>query len=883
MKAERIQPTKQETEQLRIDAWQTVNAYDPHSKLQSSEMRAAINVDIFPGFIKARRGSEQITGLANKLANEQVLHAIHWDTGTKEYAIIQTLNGSTSKFWYWELATGTPAALYLKDTTTQFTLTLSTAAEMFVSKNQLYGFSTAGNFIIEWDGTSAFFKRQMGLPLPVWAGTGTSSGGTEITGTYAYGIEFVYRQGANTFDSVASTPNRRGVSGAIQKIVLNAQRAIIDIAAPSDPLYTHVRLWRSKRLDASTDGVQFLDVVGLETELYPVELVTKANITNGAGYTNAAGISCAQYRFIDSYTDEQLPVAAAGAWYTVNDITRIELKPVSDAAARIGTYHRSRIWFAGVSNDSTQSRAYYSNYAGTPYSEQFDAFQFRDIDSGDGQQVTKLISYEKDLVALKEAKTCVLVDGDPVQSFEVRDHKIGCTDKKAAQYIPGIGICAITNDQGDFKVFGYDQRWSSNIGGVEVGRGIRPYTSVMDLTKVSFLYLNGKFWICDGVSGFWVLHVENGAGWTKYEYPMNSYSESAFVWANGSRGAVISRNTYIVEIDKASVNTDRNTADDSADDYYIDVKTHQFQADNGRVLLDFHNLSVTADLTDALIGTPYVNGLPWPNGTTLVPINFVIDPNTYAAHTELKQSEYRFYAEPPRPIGNYLHFRLYTKAPATIHSAVVTAILDKGSFLNFDPFQFTAFQSALPSWGGNVILHLPFDETSGDTAHDISGNARHHTWEAGSPAGSHAYDATLAPGGGQAITAGTGSAYGDADWTALDLLLSTGYLSDAITFEWVVTVTSLAAVIIMERGGDGSNYWGAKINTDGSLQFDGYLFDSTPAVVVNKKFTTAAGTISTGQYIIQFTWSNGGLNGQFYSGLKSGSMSTNTTTTEALV
>jgi len=865
MRAEREGKIKRETEYLGITEWTGLNLYDPHALLNSGEMRGAINIDIFPKFLKSRRGSENINGLTRKLADEAVLSSIQWDVGTSEYVIVQTLNGATSKFWYWKIDSAQdPQQLYIKGGTTQFTIASQTAnVDWFISGNRLFGFCSQQNFQFEWDGTSAFVKTQMGLPLPILTSvSGTGSG--NLTGIYTYGIELVYRQGVDTFDSAASSPNRKNSVGKVLKTTFTGQQGSIVVDSTvltSDTLWTHIRLYRSKRLDANTSGSQFLDVVGLETELYPCQLIAKAAFISAA------------YTFTDNLTDDELPNATAGAWYPLYTIDKIELSPISDKPARIGTYHKERVWFGGVSNDATQSRIYYSNYAGTPYAGQYDIYQYRDVDSGDGQQTIKLISFEKDLVALKEAKTCVLTDGNPEIEFDVRDHKIGVTHIRAAQYIPGIGICAITNDQGDFKIFGYNQSWT-NVSSVEVSRTIRTVTQTATLSVVSIFYLNGKLWLSLGTGTFYVLHVENERGWSRYDYPMNSRAEVALTYNNGSKGLVISRNTYMVQIDDATVSTDRNTADDTTDDIYGDIYTHQFSVNNGRGILDFERLSITADLTDALVGTPYVNGLPWPGGVSATQINFILDPNTYTS-TALRQMEYNLYIEPPRPLANYLHFRLYTKAPFTIQTVTLVAIIDTANFPNFDPFQYTVFHTSVPNWGNQVILHLPFDESAGDIAYDISGRSRHHSWVAGSPAGSHAYDSALAPGGGQSIIGGTSSYYGDSDWSGLDLLQADGYLSDAMTYESEVYVTTLASAIIIDESGDGSNLLRFKINTDGSLEFDVYTHNSSSAVVINKKFYTTAGiiTVSTTPYTIQFCLSNGGLNGQFFAGLKTGSTS----------
>jgi len=891
MRAGRIQDTKQESKgDLSIQDWTGLSLFDPHSTLASGELRDATNIDLYPGYVKGRYGSSTITGLDHKFGSNKILNAKSWDVGADEYLIIQATDSTDSYFYVWEIADeADPVLIQKKDLTGDFVISgLTESTEMFINNNRLYGFSSSENFVIEYDGAD-FVQTQMGLPLPAYDFVSGVETGKPLSGEYIWAVELCYIISPNTYDTLASSPNRFNTSNIIQPYSLEGEYGYIKVNSDvldADTLWTHIRLYRSKRLDPTLLGAQQIDVVGSQNELYACQLVAKDDFITG--YTNENGDTCGAYEFIDWLLDENIPNKNANAWYPVYTTDRMELSPVSSLKARIGTYHKERLWFGGIEDTTFQSRVYYTSYAGTPYACQYVVDQYKDIDSNDGQKIIKLISFEKDLVAIKESKTCELIDGNIDLQFDTTDFTTGIENAKCAHYIPGTGICAITNDQRDFKIYGYNKSWN-NVSGVEVSRTIRTITKSANISIVSIIYLNGKIWLSLGTSIVYVLHKESNKGWTKYEYPTPSDDVYFFTYKNNTKALYISADSYMIQVDDSTTNQDIDPSDDVLVDIYGSITTHQFSVANGRSVLDFQRLSVIADLSDNLTASTYVNGLPWPTGISNTSISFIMDPQTYIP-TVLRQGEYSLVLEPPRPLANYLHFNIITKIPFTINNVILYAIVDNGFRPNFDPFQYTAFHKVSPGWGNNVMLHLPYDELIGDIANDISGNQRNHTWNEGDPAGTHSYEFTLAPGGGQDIGAGTDSYYGDSNWTALDLLGTDGYFSDAMTFEKVIYNSAIPEVgyhddIVVFEAGNGTSMIRMIIKSDDSLEFIAYTFDSSNNLVLNKKFYTAANTAPVGAvpYTIQFVLSNGGLNGQFYCGLKTGSTSEILTQSTTLV
>lgn len=863
-KAERFNPRRYETF-LKLEDYFSLNTYGPHSTHAPGEFLTLSNFDIFKGYVRGRLGSGSLNGTTNKLANRQVLAGVVWDTGANEYAVIQLLDaaGTGSEFWTIRLA-ASQAFVQIS----ALTIAGIEQADLFISNDRCYVFHPISNKIIEFS-AGTFTGRSMGLPQPfITSVTAVSVGVGSITGKYTYGVELVYQ--VSSIDRLVSSPSRQIVTTRIQNEITvtasNVRVVMSSVIPAANTLWTHARLWRSKNQNIDyTDPANPVDAQGVPDELYLLQTMTKAAFVT-ASYTFAD----------DAITDRNIPGNADFV-----DIDRIELEPLPNAY--VGVQHRGRIWVSraqGV-NDTSQANIYYSNSSGTKYAEQYDPTNIIYAEPGDGQQTIKLVSFERDLIAIKESKTGRIVDGNPDNGFETLDFKIGVSHKRAAAYIPGIGVAAITNDQGDFKIFGYDYKWSNQWGGADVSRLIRNQTAALNTAATDFAYLNGKLWISDGTGSYYVLNAEQGKGWGKYTYAMNSRAELTLTFANNTRGIVISRNTYVVEVDKAAATTDINTSTDVAGVISCRLVTHRFQAEGGRNILEAKYLSMMANLDDYMYAIPYGNGLPWPDGVTAVSTNFTLDPTDYQTKIALKEREYRLYLE-RRLTCNFIHYDMTTTAPCTLHGMQLAVIVDEAGMgaESFDPYGVTPFSGSFPTWNTDIILHLTFDE-NGATTYDHSGNNRDHLYAAG-VGGTRTYDATLIPGGGQSAVAGTGSGWSDADWTALNYIGDNDGLNSAsLTYEYVCSFPTLAAEVVIHEGGDGNAYWRIKVNTTGSLEYQ-LLTNGGSALAY--KWTTATGVITAGAslYTIQFVLSNGGLNGQFYAAPRVSAFAALTTTRSAL-
>jgi hypothetical protein len=690
--ARRVKETRYETD-IPIEDYAGISTFGPHSTLPLEVLRACVNYDILPGYLKSRRGSTNLQGLGQKFATKDVLNGRTWAIGAAEYEIQQVQNGSTTEFWWAQILPTTTAHAQIM-TLAGAALTTSTAAiaDMKVSGNKLFLFHATGNSIVEWNGT-AFVARSAGLPrisLTSLAGSGSSS----LSGRYTVGAELVYQpDGA---DLVAGSPNRKTSGGRRLEVTVSGQNILVQLDAATFPgvgtaydYWTHVRVWRSlnQNLDL-TDLLNVPDVQGLPDELFAEQLIDRATLI-GAGYQVTL-----------SKLDSELP-ADGTSEYPALSLNGIELLPIPASAT--GAYHRDRIWVADPLNGSIA----YSNSAGDAYAEQYNPLNVLRAERGDGQLVIALIPLEADLILLKEARTLRVPNGDPDAGIEGLDAAIGISHIKLATFVPKVGICAITNDQSDFRILGYDLIWTSAFAGQDVSRAIRTQTALMAAspTFVSMAYANGKLTLSDGTGTLYVLNAKEQKGWGTYQYPMNGAAQAVMTFAKGSRMLVASRSTYLVEIEVDGLNTDIDTASDVAAEIALSHTLSRFQSGEGRHVLEMENLSIVAQLSSNLRAFPFANGYPWPNKVTEKEATFVPDVGAYAAGDAGLEREYKLYLE-DRLVAQYHHFRIETSAPATIHTTNWRGIIDETGMGEgtFDPFATLSEATTTPEWLRTAIL-----------------------------------------------------------------------------------------------------------------------------------------------------------------------------------
>lgn len=648
---------------LNVNNWLGLNLFDEHSATLPGQFKSVLNVDLYAGFFKSRKGSSNLNSTSSTLASEPVLEGVVWDVGEKEYALIQCDTGSVSKMRYVELSsTGAFRDVLFKGTISSATLASDAPATMFISGGKCYVFHVDGNHIIEYlPDTDSFEMRTMGMQFPTISSLVQVPGGNK-TGKYAYAIELVYQE--DGVDLIGSSPNRLLASGAIAFITLDTEDADITIDSSTLPtgggagdFWTHVRLYKSGNLNSDTSDIaNTIPPETTEYELYPVKLVDRASLIS------------ASYVITDDVPHDEIDRSEVWSLDPLGGASRVELLPLP--AGKVGCFHKDRIWVGRCpTEDPLETTLYYSNFAGTAYGEQYDPLQRVPVEPGDGQKLIKVMPFEDNLVVLKDGKTGYIPSGNPDIPFSILDHSQGIKHKRLCAYVPNVGICAITTDNSDLKILTANLQWINIYGSQEISRLVRPLTKELSAspTYVSFTFVNGKLKIWDGETSCTVLHVDQAKGWTQYEYPIStSGSELVLTFAGNSREVIISSESYLVETE-LDINTDLDTTTGLPNKISVSWDLHRFQNNQGRDLLEFRNLSVSGSFDVALTAQAHINGQSYPSVDTPTPTDFIPDPSMYDANPELKEGIYELYLR-KRPIAPYQHFTFSTTAPCTIRS-----------------------------------------------------------------------------------------------------------------------------------------------------------------------------------------------------------------------
>jgi hypothetical protein len=326
---------------------------------------------------------------------------------------------------------------------------------------------------------------------------------------------------------------------------------------------------------------------------------------------------------------------------------------------------------------------------------------------GDGQKMIGLFTLKEDLIGIKEGKTGRIPYGDPNSGWITEDSVIGIEDRDFAQFVPNIGICAIVNDQNDFRIFGYDLAWHSDLYGLQISRPIRNVISTFDPDDLDFLYINGKLMISGGEGILLVLNVEQKKGWGIYEYPLGGLSEAVFTFNEGRRALILNTGLPGIEIEVDGLVTDYEDPTHTIEPIDWFIETHKWQDMGGRALIEQRFLSIVAILGVNISCQPYVNGKLWD-----VPFNLVVPPEDYP-DSALRETEYQGYSE-NKPIGNYIHYEITGSGIATIYSLMLNALIQRGAIpTTFDPFQLLSLARVVPDF-----LVVEIDET-GIAAEDI--------------------------------------------------------------------------------------------------------------------------------------------------------------------
>lgn len=575
-----------------------INLDSEHNILAPGEFRVLDNFDLFENYIKTRRGMRPLDSVGVLEVDCTVLNGLVANLNGTEWIFLAILYQGDTLITYKTL-TSNDSFQYLKylDDSDENVIweDSSVIPDMIVSNDQIYIFHELGNHIVRYDEDATNFRgRKLGLPKCYIYSHGTNPGGT-MTGTYCLAVETVYKVDGLVVS--ASTPNRKeGGTGGNIVVTTNGDEVIIVVDGSSLPsslgedYWTHVKVYMSRNLDRTeTSPGNFTGPYGLENELYAVMEVDRATL-EGNTYSITLNVNDDAIDTTDIY-----------------EIDRIELDLLPNG--NLGAYHKNRIYVGDGENKTT---LFYSNFAGDEYSELYNPGNVIKVEPGDGQAITKLISYNNNLIVFKTGKTFVLQNGNVDLPPDVIDNNVGVSHKKLVNYVTKLGIVAITSDNLDIKLLTTGLQWTNVVNKRQISNinsKLREY--VANANILSMVYINEKLIICNGENECLVYHAGQGKGWSTYTYPTQDM-QIVYNFGQGQRVGFCAPGDFPYEIEVH--NQYEDDIDGETQPIEQNITTWQFQNNNGLDLIEFSRLKISATLDNYIFtGTAIVNEEPWYN------------------------------------------------------------------------------------------------------------------------------------------------------------------------------------------------------------------------------------------------------------------------------
>lgn len=660
----------------------TENAFDVDGTLPANQGISLENVDLFQGYMKVRRALEVLPLPSYPVGQGPVRSSICWEIEGREFIVIQFEFG----FWYAdindELYTWKqlPRVNFHTDTVIENVTSGFERCRFSRAADKLYIFKESGNVVVEFDprGAGLLRARTVGMGRPTITAVRDFSAPTSglVAGDYIYAVEYVYRREIGTdaeADFLASTPQRYKLNDAEPGLARytspGSMAPLVDFStfdAEADELWTHVKLYRSKRLDQATvtDEVQ-----GTEEELYLIQILPRSYFdTNPLTF------------LADARNDDQLPAVEIGAEVVI--YPDMDQEAIPDA--NIGVYHQNTMWVTQVPDDiAGATEMIYTSPTAYKYAENYH-YTFRySCDTGDGKEITDLVSLEEDLIVFKQSQTGRVPSGDPDVPYDKLDASVGVASR--AFFVPKVGIVGLTNDQSDVMIFGYDLRWNGSFRGIPFSRPVRgvfkakppgkPGEPSFELTGVA--YYEGKLLLAAGTR-IWAFHVSEGLGWTHYELGyVNGLGITHLITDTLTSRCFMgfeSQNTLYEQ------NGDRGAQEFNAEYVPWKVQTSGFQVDGGRGFVEQRYVSLMALLTQAATMDVAYTGRDNEKKTDEP---FSLDPADVNPATKNVMAEYQYYAkhnypERTRIYADRLFYTIESQGYAEIHDLKLYCFIQTG-------------------------------------------------------------------------------------------------------------------------------------------------------------------------------------------------------------
>jgi len=482
-------PPRREVVKISAPMPNSVNVYDPIVRLPNGDYPILDNVLIRGGAVRTR------PLLVNKAVSSDIF-------GNSEAQCRWQSNGMS--FGIWKIA-GSSLIQYTRlGTGEEFKSVYATTGVLFSATNvvlmvpiddRVFVFRSSGvPYVIEYSTTNNRLEARLsGFPSVSLGSVSTiSASGAKLSGDYAYGVELVR----------LDTDGRLIASGGISRVdssgelfgsvtVVNGQAVVVvpNMIHPSN--WTHVRLWRTKRLDLDPDsGV----VRGQQNVMYLIQQKTKDEWD-----------ALSQFQG-DATLDEYIPSLVLGGQVATGDV--FELSPLPSAS--IVHFAEDRLWMANTSLPEDTGKDIYLSKPNSLYAESYSVLDTVRAAEQDSGPIQGIFSQNGDIIVCRETETGRIASSDTTSRYYVTDRSIGFKAGRIGS-VPGIGVMAMSYS-GDVYLLDGALQWGPVISGSQsrLRGAFTPTETVLFSTYDSSLLVHGKT-----TAHTYLLNDKDGAGWTR--------------------------------------------------------------------------------------------------------------------------------------------------------------------------------------------------------------------------------------------------------------------------------------------------------------------------------------------------------------------------------
>lgn len=468
--------------QIAAPPLRSINIFDPISNLPKGDYPEARNMLIRPSGPETRPYLQADTFYDNNrgVMSEEGYDCV-WQQDGKRFGIYTS--GVNIFYQKLDLSDSTMSILNFSAGTT-FSALVPAGDRVFAFRPD------ATPYVLEYDDVGDVLTARLAGFEDTYVDTISVGSGT-LEGDYIYGVELVRKDGEAVIAS-GGINRTDSVTGSVRVWTITGYGPIV--SAPlhaTDSNWTHIRLWRTKRLDEDPDsGI----IRGRRDILYLIQEIEEASW--GGSFV------------ADNYVDDQLPLTTLGAQEaTIGAFELSRLPP-----ANVAHFHDDKLFFATTDLDEDNGQRVYESKPLFRYAESYsplDSLPCQETDSG---YIQGIFTQGSDLVISRYSEIGRIPAGDLTNGYYKTDRGRGFGKRRLGAVV-GVGVFACSG-AGDIYRLGPDLTWQPMVPGSQT----RLRGAFEDSDIVRFSQWDGNI-LVHGLEStatglVYVLNVNDGAGWT---------------------------------------------------------------------------------------------------------------------------------------------------------------------------------------------------------------------------------------------------------------------------------------------------------------------------------------------------------------------------------